>query len=1062
MALQTSQDASIPHSAARRAKSPSRSVTPYAVAMAELGRPVRVFVSSASGALAPYRHAAVEVCHRLGLTPVHMEEFDPERPPPVEVCRREVESCEVVVLLLAHRYGARPPGEERSYTELEYEWALGRRGVSLLAFVVDPAFAWPPPDIDRGADAEALARFVARVQSSHVVKRFGELAAFREDLMLALKPHQSRSEGDMASSSDPRRLPSPPAFHAVPPYVGSAPFTGRLGDLATLDEWGRSVDPLMVVEAIGGTGKSALTWQWAQSRAPAVIDGLAGRLWWSFYEGSASITRFLRELLAYVTARPLDEVRRLDRTELAAQVFASLRSRPYLLVLDGFERLLAAYHRFDPSKLRDDEVEPAKRSLIEPYAEEVVRTLLTAGPSNVLISTRLMPEVLEGRFGQRIPGVRHLRLPGLTDPDTVTLLDRLGVRGDRLAIIGFFHRLGNHPLLVGIVAGLVRDYRPDPGGFDRWLTDPTAGGALAVPDLELTQRRAHILAAALAGLPPGHRRVLGWISVLAGSVDWDTLEAINPFQPEPPAPVQADLSQLGPEPNPLAYRPVSLVNADDQPASKDEALVDQAQWEALNAWRAEANRLHLEAEKSTERQVAEWRSSEPVARAKAQLDSALQDLEDRGLLWWDRSSNSYDLHPIVRAYVHDQLEDTDRVQANERVRDHFEALPPEDPNTAASVEDLRQTITIFRALVGAGQRGAASALWATRLGHALVVGLGAYATVVELLAPLAIHGAHHMRADLTIAYSYVHRLEEATEHETAILSNILQNQGAGEIAVSLSRLATCVAATGAEVGASRYLDLRGLVLAAVNIEADAGLCLHRGIRAAVRGQVAQALALLNEAESLGPPLSFPWFEGEIRLWRLRLALLADRSLTEDQLMAADTDLNLWKLRRDLARLRCDFFAKHGQFEQALAAAQEHERLGRNAGLETVSARTAFLLAKLGQHDDASAAVQESLAQLPRSHPAIRPHYFLAQALWELGRRAEAMDHAQLSYRQAWRDGPPYCHHWDLRDARELLDQLGVPPPDLPTLDPATVKVPLEDEVRAFIARQEAKQREDFG
>jgi hypothetical protein len=69
-----------------------------------------------------------------------MEDFSPERPPPIEVCRRNVESCEVCVLLLAHRYGARPPGDARSYTELEYEWALERPQTDLLPFVVDPAF----------------------------------------------------------------------------------------------------------------------------------------------------------------------------------------------------------------------------------------------------------------------------------------------------------------------------------------------------------------------------------------------------------------------------------------------------------------------------------------------------------------------------------------------------------------------------------------------------------------------------------------------------------------------------------------------------------------------------------------------------------------------------------------------------------------------------------------------------------------------------------------------------------------------------------------------------------
>ena len=56
----------------------------------------------------------------------------------------------------------------------------------LLAFVADPAYPWPPLDIDRGADAEALARFVTRVKSRHMVKPLASISAFRENLMLAL------------------------------------------------------------------------------------------------------------------------------------------------------------------------------------------------------------------------------------------------------------------------------------------------------------------------------------------------------------------------------------------------------------------------------------------------------------------------------------------------------------------------------------------------------------------------------------------------------------------------------------------------------------------------------------------------------------------------------------------------------------------------------------------------------------------------------------------------------------------------------------------------------------
>ena len=36
------------------------------------------------------------------------------------------EGCGIFVLLLAHRYGSRPDGEERSYTELEYDVSVRR------------------------------------------------------------------------------------------------------------------------------------------------------------------------------------------------------------------------------------------------------------------------------------------------------------------------------------------------------------------------------------------------------------------------------------------------------------------------------------------------------------------------------------------------------------------------------------------------------------------------------------------------------------------------------------------------------------------------------------------------------------------------------------------------------------------------------------------------------------------------------------------------------------------------------------------------------------------------
>jgi tetratricopeptide (TPR) repeat protein len=699
------------------------------------------------------------------------------------------------------------------------------------------------------------------------------------------------------------------------------------------------------------------------------------------------MTRFLQELLRYISARPVKEIRRLPPADLADEVLTGLRGYPYLVILDGFERLLTAYHRFDPSKVRDEEAEAGKRSLIEPNADEIVRGLTAAGPSKILISTRLMPLALEGRFGQQMPGVRRLRLPGLTDADTRTLLGRLGVRGSEPAIAGFFGPLGNHPLLAGVVASLVRDYRAAPGDFDRWLADPTNGGALTVPGLDLTQRRTHILAAALSGLEPGPRRLLGWISVLAGSVTWDTLAAINPFQPEP----------------------------DPQ---------DQG------------------------------RSSEPALRARAQLDAALKDLEDRGLVWWDRSSNSYDLHPIIRAYAYDQLENTDRIQANDRVRDHFEDLPPEDPAGASSVEDLTQTITIFRALVGAGHVAEASYLWAD-FGMVLLVDLGAYATIIELLSPLAAAGTPVVRSSLAIAYYETGRYDEAISQDTTLLADSLRAENDDEVMRRLRRLGHYFRESGAYLTASRCSDLQDAVHAAGGHEADGNQYQNRAYLATLQGRVDQARGLLSQAEELGPPPASPWFNDAIDYGRLYLALVADQSLTHAQLDEAVSRVRSWAFRRGLAELRYELLVRQGEFEQALAAAHEHEHLGRNVGLEVAPAASAFVLAKLGRASEATAAVEESLARFSRIHPAQRPHRSLARALWELARPPEAAAQASLAYRKAWADGPPNCSHWALRNARELLQAMGEPIPDLPVLDPATVKAPLEDEVRAFIARLEA-------
>src|SRR5262249_25601566 len=107
--------------------------------------------------------------------------------------------------------------------------------------------------------------------------------------------------------------------------------------------------------AIGGMGKSALAWKWFNQIAPNEMKQLAGQIWWSFYESDATFENFLNRGLCYISGQSEDAMRAFPRQEREAQLLLLLDEKPYLIVLDGLERILTAYHRMDASYLADDE-----------------------------------------------------------------------------------------------------------------------------------------------------------------------------------------------------------------------------------------------------------------------------------------------------------------------------------------------------------------------------------------------------------------------------------------------------------------------------------------------------------------------------------------------------------------------------------------------------------------------------------------------------------------------------------------------------------------------------------
>lgn len=92
--------------------------------------------------------------------------------PPLDESLRRLRASDLMILLIAHKYGTPPPGLWQSITELEFDEAM-RLNLPVLAFQVDPDQAWPPRFIENDKESRArLDQFVGKVRSKVVVSSF--------------------------------------------------------------------------------------------------------------------------------------------------------------------------------------------------------------------------------------------------------------------------------------------------------------------------------------------------------------------------------------------------------------------------------------------------------------------------------------------------------------------------------------------------------------------------------------------------------------------------------------------------------------------------------------------------------------------------------------------------------------------------------------------------------------------------------------------------------------------------------------------------------------------------
>ncbi len=861
-----------------------------------------------------------------------------------------------------------------------------------------------------------------------------------------------------------RRIPLPPQPYIVHPYILTRRFFGRENELAMLDRWGSSEDSTLVIDGIGGVGKSALTWHWFCDHAAEAIPSLDGAMWWSFYESNATMDAFFRQALLYVSdtaeAASLPLLKHEERVE---RLFEALRKKRILFVLDGIERIMVAYHRLDASHLRDDQVEASTedlrerqdRSFTDPQHGDLLRALCLDTRSKLLISTRLKPYDLEQRMGDRtqmLSGVRYRYLDSLEPQDALALVRSRGVVGDADAIQQFLHLFGNHSLLLGVLAGILLHDKQAKGDFDLWYA--VHKDSLEFASLDPAQRRVSLLRMALDSLPKPSRRLLCQIAAFRYPVRLDALLPLHRPVPEAPSepgrPFEYWLADL-------RERYAASQEEDERLGLLEEIALEESEIaEQYARWRA------FQQEKRA------YSQREDVCAARAAFHVSLCLLERCGLLQWDRPANRYDLHPVVRGYAFERLEGRDRHKTFSHIRDHFERLPPEDMKSIEEVSELRRTIEIYHALIGSGNLDEAASFYSNQLNPVLFNQLGAYYAMIELLTPLFPRGLEKRPAlsspysqgarvvDISNALNMVGRNAESKQMRAMSIEIDVEHRNGSALGVSLINYALSLEDEDHVEAAERCLRL---ALDVSRFAEDD------------RSTILSLLYLASLAIEMGDTENFLRYEEEffaspayvqtsdrlarMYLYRARWYIDQGRDPEEGRYLSRAWEeavaCRSSSIQCAVHRWRAVWALEQGRLDLAERGFEESIRISRKSGSVNVSiylGRLAQVRLRQGRLEEALLLLEEALS-IRESFVTL--HLDAADIFYAVGQNERAESHLLRAYKEAWGDGPPYCWRTTLEHCTEAFKQRGLALPDLPPFAPTQrIALPHEDKIREML------------
>ena len=322
----------------------------------------------------------------------------------------------------------------------------------------------------------------------------------------------------------PDTFPTPPFPYFAHPYLLQENFTGRLSERKELTEWfTKGSCPMFAYVAIGGMGKSALTWYWLQE--DIIKQGLAseGIIWWSFYDREARFETFLEKAIQYVSKGKIDPKDIPSTWEKMDTLYnCFFNNNRFLLVLDGVERVLRAYAGLG-SPYQGDEVKKDEKDFLACIDPNVGTFLQWLASSNVktktLLTSRLCPKEMDG-----IAGCLHKELEEMNKEDAVDFFHRQGVKGNRAEIETACEPFGYHPLSLRLLSGMIVKDPKYMGDIKAWTKyNP-------LPDLK--GKEHNILELAYNSLDKKKQTLISKLSAFRNPMDYDSILIFNEFGTE--------------------------------------------------------------------------------------------------------------------------------------------------------------------------------------------------------------------------------------------------------------------------------------------------------------------------------------------------------------------------------------------------------------------------------------------------------------------------------------------------------------------------------------------------